>query len=309
MTTPTPSPLPDPAAGAPAGSVPGAAGPAGAAPSGPTPPPSRGRGIVGITVSAAIVGGLAIAVAGTTAAVAATNQYAAVASSGVVTGSSTVGTAGVDRIALETGAARTTIRYDDVSQASLTIEGDRRGDWEFRRDGNTLVVNSPRAWWGWWLTGWVVGDTKATLVLPKGLEGRIDADLTVSSGSLNAEGGFRDLRLDLSAGEMTVSATARTVRSEVSAGDARVSIANATTVDLSMSAGKYDAELTGRQPDTIKLGVSAGSMRVTVPKGSYAVSRDVSAGSIDNGLNTDAASTHRIAASVSAGSITLRPGN
>ena len=73
-----------------------------------------------------------------------------------------------------------------------------------------------------------------------------------------------------------------------------------------MSAGALQAQMSGQQPRTLELDVSAGTLEVTVPEGDYDVVSDVTAGDFDNrvGSTPDADST--VSVQVSAGKAVLR---
>lgn len=268
----------------------------------PTPP--RKSAVTAITVVAVIVGALSLASAGGGAAIAATAQARnanAAQASGI-----TVDTVGVTRLKLDAGGGSVTIRYGDVAEATLRSADSGSTDWTMRRDGGTLDVRSPRAVFGWWVGGWFQDGPTMTLTLPKGLEGRLNADLTLESGSLDAAGDFDAVTATVSAGSMTVSGTIAALDLTVDAGQADISARDTSTVVLTMSAGRVNATIAGTQPDRVALDVSAGSMDVTLPAGAYDLSRDVSAGTVDSGLSQSTVSPHRVSAKVSAGSATLR---
>lgn len=279
-----------------------------------TIPPSRGAtparpgrtgAAMAITVTAVIIGSLAIAAAGGGAALAANGQAAA-------NDSSTTGisedTTGVTSLDLEADAGSVTVRFGDVTQATLRSEGRGSTDWRLQRDGDTLVVRSPQRVLGWWPDAWFQDGPETVLTLPEELEGSLDAGLTLDAGALDVQGAFRTLSATVSAGVMTVDGSAREFDAEVDAGSAHLRVSDVTTAELSMSAGQLDATFTGAQPDSLSLDVSAGAMEVTVPSGTYALSRNVSAGNLDARIPTDPSSRHRIQVELSAGGITLRNG-
>ncbi|WP_424936813.1 MULTISPECIES: DUF4097 family beta strand repeat-containing protein [Bacteria] len=261
---------------------------------------SRG---LGITISAAIVGGFALLGAGGGAAFAATGQF----SSDTVIQGAALDVAGLKALDVDSAAARVNVRFANVDEATLDVSGQTRGDWQMRREGDKLTVRGPQETFGWWIGAWAFDEVTVTVTLPSSLDGLLDADLAVSSGSLRADGGFRELEVELGAGSVRVDGSARTVKAEVSAGRADLSLANVSSAELSASAGRLQAAFSGRQPERMVLDLTAGSMDVAVPKGVYAVQDEVSAGRLDNQLETSAAATSTVRATVSAGTLTLRP--
>jgi hypothetical protein len=198
-----------------------------------------------------------------------------------------------------------------VSEAELEVTGTWGADrWTLQSEGGSLVVRSPQGWFadGWRFGGWPFGDNgagDAILRLPQSLEGS-DADLTLAAGELViAEGSYGDVELDMGAGRARVEASVTAITTEVSAGTARLTIDGARQAAFTVSAGSLEAELTGRQPSSLELEVSAGSLDVTVPEGEYDVSSDVSAGEFDNRVGSSPGAESTVTVQVSAGKATL----
>lgn len=276
--------------------------------SSPAPPSSPSRGtLAAITIAAAIIGGGALVTVGGGSALAAVAQVAS--SDGSAARSTSVDTTGITGLKVEVGRGSATIRFDDVSEATMRVSGTGSSDWTIRRDGDVLRVDRPNGPFGWWVGGWFGIDPQMTLTLPRELEGELTADLQLDAGALTTEGRFDTLTTKVNAGSLSLDGGARTVTTTVNAGSATLRLDDVTTADLSMSAGELDATISGRQPDDVRLDVSAGSMDVTVPAGRYALEKNSSAGTIDARLQEDSSSTHRIDARLSAGSITLREGS
>ncbi|WP_295014565.1 hypothetical protein [uncultured Microbacterium sp.] len=267
--------------------------------------PPRRRATTAITTAAIIVGALSLAATGGGAAVAATGQI----SGSTTAASTTVDAAGARALTLDASAGAVTIRFADVTKATLRTEGVRGADWTLDRSGDTLRVRSADAPFGWWLGSWFSDGPRIALTLPRALQGALDADLTLDAGSLDARGDFRALTTTMSAGSLSVDASADSLTTRVDAGSANLRVRDAATADLQMSAGRITATLTGSAPDSVRLDVSAGSLDLTLPSGAYALTKDVSAGSLDTRIPTDPSSSHRIQADLSAGSITLRSGD
>ena len=269
--------------------------------------PTRSAAARPILITTAIIGGLALLATGTSAAVAAIGAQAG--SSGSVAAETSLDTTGITGVEVDASAGDFTIEFGDVSEALLDVTGPRSDQWKLRRDGDDLVVDSPRGIFGICF-GWCPpAEQTIVLTLPHTLESeKIDLDVDLGAGALSAEGAFGDLTLDLSAGRMTVSGSARTVALDMSAGNFTGALRDVTEASFSISAGSAEAELSGTAPRATDLEVSAGSLDLTLPDEAYRVSTDISAGNLDNQLRTDPNSAHGIEAEISAGRIVLRPG-
>lgn len=275
----------------------------------PEQPPTTHRSAAAkpILLTTAIVGGFALLVTGTSAAIAAVG--AQTSSSGTVSAGTTLDTAGITGIEVDASAADFSIEFGDVSAATLEATGTRSDQWTLRRDGDELVVESPRGIFGSCF-GWCPpSEQTVVLTLPSSLEDRtLDADVQLGAGALRVEGDFRDLDLELSAGRMTVTGSARSVDLEMGAGNFTGDLRDVNEANFNVSAGAADVRLTGTAPRESDLEVSAGSMDLTLPDVPYRVNSDVSAGNLDNQLRTDPSANNLIEAEVSAGKIVLRPG-
>lgn len=221
-------------------------------------------------------------------------------------------TARADRVAaldVDIAAGSLTIAYGSVDEATLRVEGSGASDWRLSRDGDALAVTADRSWWrGWNLFGpWSDGDV-AVLTLPLSLSGTtLDADLQLAAGEIIADGTFGELDIDLGAGSVTVSGAARSLDASISAGRVSLDLADVRAVDLEVSAGLVEGRLSGAPPAETSIEVSAGRVNLTLPRGSYAVSSDVSAGDFSHSLSTDPTASARVDVTVSAGSVILRP--
>ncbi|MBA8815274.1 hypothetical protein FHX48_000326 [Microbacterium halimionae] len=220
------------------------------------------------------------------------------------TSSQSIATSGVTELVAEASATELTVRFADVREATLDTEGSGAAGWTFERNGSSLKVESPsRSGVSLWFSS---GIGSATLTLPENISG-LDTTLTLNAGSLNADGDFGDLDLTMNAGSLTVAGSAETVTAVVNAGSAEVNVAAASAIDLSVNAGEFDAEFSGSAPEDVTLAVSAGSLTVGLPDGSYAVSTDVSLGSLTNELTTSPTSRNLVSVTLEAGSVALHP--
>lgn len=286
------NPLTPPPASSPA-QVPAPAQPQAAAP--------RPGGTSWITVTLAVIGGLALVGTGATAAVAA---------SGDLSRSDTVlelDVTGVSELDLNASASDVRVEFGDVDQAQLAVTGGRGGPWTLQRDEDELLVRGPETVFGWWFGGWFDDDRSVVLTLPSELQG-LDASFTLSAGSLDVTGRFGELDTELSAGDLTISGSASSLDADVSAGSADILLDGVREADFAVSAGDLTVELTGAAPSETSIDVSAGGLDLSVPVGEYNITQNVSAGTLDNRLDHSSSSRNSIDVTLSAGTVTLRPG-
>lgn len=279
----------------------------------PTPqePPvgagTRSSGKTAIMVTTAIVGGLALLGTGGTAAFAATGTL--LTSSDRSDSIQTQDASGVERIDLDVDAGNMRIEFGDVDEAELAVTNGRGPGWSFDRNGDELVVRSPEFRWGWWFDGWFGDDESAVLTLPESLrDSALDADLTLDAGSLDVVGDFGALDIAVNAGALDLEGAASAVDIDMSAGRADVLVDGVEEAGLQVSAGDLNVELTGTPPTQTTIDVSAGSVDLTVPNASYTISQDVSAGTLDAQIDQSSDSRRLIDVTLSAGSVTIRPG-
>lgn len=268
----------------------------------------RSSGAKAIMVVTAIVGGLALLGSGGAAAAAATGNLL---SSGERSDSvQSVDVRGIDSIELDASASNMRIEFGDVDEARLSVTNGRGSAWTFERDDDGLVVRSPDSRFGWWFGSWFGDEESAVLTLPAELQdAAVDADLTLNAGSLDVIGDFGVLDIGVSAGALDVEGSARALDVDMSAGRADVVLRDVTDVALGVSAGDLTVELTGTAPERTRINASAGSVDLTVPDETYTVENDVSAGSLDALIDQAAGSGRTIDVSLSAGSVTVRPGD
>lgn len=300
------TPLTPPPASAPQGHEPApapASAPAQAAPA----DAGRSSGTTAIMIVTAIVGGIALLGAGGSAAVAATGTMM-----GSSQGSDSVLTedvSGIEGIDLDVDAGNMRIEFGDVDEARLAITDARGPAWTLERDGDDLVVRSPEFRFGWWFGSWFGDDQSAVLTLPEDLrDAQLDADLTLDAGSLDVVGEFGALDVTVNAGALDLEGAADSLSIDMSAGRADALLDGVDEADLGVSAGDLNVELTGRAPSQTTIDVSAGSVDLTVPDESYSIIQDVSAGSLDAKVDQSSDTRNVIDVSLSAGSVTIRPG-
>ena len=303
----SPPPAADSRAAAQGAPVQGATAPApaqGATPTGPGA--SRGSGARAGAIAIAVFGGVALLATGGTAAIAAVNDV----TTSVDDSQQQIDASGVTGIDLELGGVDMRVEFGDVEDARLDVSGSGNNRWALTRDGDELVVNSPEMKFGWWFGDWFNDEQRVVLTLPEELRGTgLDADISLGAGSLDVEGDFGEVDVEMGAGALFITGSAETIDLDLGAGRAELDLADVSEADFTISAGRMVADLTGTAPSEVRLDVSAGSLELTLPDEEYNVSQDVSAGSLDNGLQTSSNARNSIVASVSAGSAILRPGD
>lgn len=262
-------------------------------------------GFTAVAIVTAVIGGIALAGAGTTAAFAAVNTTVRTDQS------DSIDVAGVDELSVDASAGDVTIRFADVDRAELTVTGSSR-EWKLERDDETLRLHSPD-WWNWGGSWWRVfddwnNDETVELVLPNALAGS-DLDASINAGSLDADGDFGEVDLDVSAGSGRISGTADSLDADVSAGRADIVLSGVEDASLGLSAGDLVAVLDGTAPSEVEIGVSAGTLELTLPDAEYDVRQDVSAGNLDNRLQTSTNARSVVLVDLSAGTVKLRAGD
>lgn len=278
----------------PAASAPGSTPP-------PTPPRSSAKvvAIVAMSLGGVLLLGTLVSGLGSIA-------WAAGGNGG--SGTRTADVSGVSSLTFDVSAGHVVVQYADVDEAVLDISGGDR-TWRLERRGETLALSNGRPWWaGWDGLGWSAD--RATLTLPEAMsDEKLDARFDVSAGSITADGTYGQLRVEVGAGDADVSGSADELTVDVSAGSADVSFDGVRRADLGIGAGDIVAALTGAAPDEVVIDVSAGSLVAELPDADYDIASDVSAGSFDNFLSTSSGSPRSVDVQVSAGEVTLRPGD
>lgn len=290
----------------PATAPPTAAGPTPVTPETSDRGPGRSPGTTAILVVTAVVGGLALLGAGGTAAAAAAGS---VVSSSRPDSVQTLGVDGIDGIDLDADASSVRVEFGDVEDAELAVTNGRGQAWTFEREGDELVVRSPRGVFGWWFGNWFGDEEVAVLTLPETLrDAGLDANLTLNAGSLNVAGDFRGLELDVNAGALDVEGSAETLDVQMNAGRADLVLDSVSEADLGISAGDLTVELTGSAPTRTTVDASAGSVDLTLPDVEYSITQDVSAGSLDATVDQGSSARRTIDVSLAAGDVSIRPG-
>jgi hypothetical protein len=269
-------------------------------PRSPLMPRRTGYGVV-IGVLTAVVGGIALISSGGSEA---WSAFGAVNREDTVQTAEAEGLTGLD---VDAEAASMTVAFGDVDQAVLEVRNGTRDSWWMKREGRELSVGKR----GDWCIMWCHREREdAVLTLPRELDdGSLDAELSLDSGELRADGSFAGLETSVDAGTLTVTGSARTIEAGVDAGRADLDLSGVEEGRFDVSAGRIDAELTGEAPSNVEFDVSAGALDLTLPDEPYRVAVDRSAGSLDNQLDSaGSTATSTVSGELSAGDVTLRPG-
>jgi hypothetical protein len=215
----------------------------------------------------------------------------------------TADVAGIREVEISSSAGDFRVAFGDVDEAVLEAESDS-GTWSLKRDGDALVVDSPRHWFGF---SWDFRQS-AVLTLPRSLEG-VDLDVDVSAGTFDAEGDFGAVSYDLSAGDFEIEGSATSLDADMSAGSSVIELAGLRTASFEVSAGDLWGDLRGGEaPDAIDIDVSAGSVELQLPDVPYAVTRDSAFGDITSNLDESSSAPRTIDIELSAGDVTLAAG-
>lgn len=267
---------------------------------GTNPPPAPRRASSRTVATIAIVVGSLIILGGLGSAV-----FSAMRASAVTSDTMTVDAAGVTGLDVDISAAELRVVYADIDAVQLEVTGNA-GNWRLEREEDGVTVRTERG--GWFDFIGMRDMDRAVLTLPEAFANRaIDASLSLSAGSITTDGTFGDLDIDLSAGAITVTGSARELDVEVSAGRTVLDLADVRSGSIQVSAGDVEGRLTGSAPSEFGIEVSAGRVDLGLPDTTYTVSSDISAGNLDNALQTSTSASSRITVSISAGNVALRP--
>ena len=219
-------------------------------------------------------------------------------------------TTGVTSLEISANSGRFELVYADATEATLEVDSANGSDWKLSRQGGKLVVDSPNSWGDWCFFGCGFDTNEATLILPKSLnDGSLDAKFDLAAGDFTAVGAYQNLVAEVGAGELDLSGTAQSADIRLGAGKAEVSLADVQHAVFDISAGHLAGNLTGTVPQSISAEVSAGSLDLELPDGSYDVRQTVDAGNLSNLLVTDPQSPNKISIALSAGNAKLSSGS
>jgi len=232
-----------------------------------------------------------------------------------MTGFDSMDVTGVTDVEVDVAAAALTIQFGDVEFAELETSHGEDFAWNFSVEGSTLKLESPDD--GLSVTrGCLFGCSdsmgddarRVTLTLPQSLaeRGELDADVSVAAGTVRMDGSFRDLGIDVQTGEVSVDGTARSLDLDVSTGTAKVSLVDVESAEANIETGQAEIVLGGEAPASVDVGVDLGSLTVELPAEKYRVDIEDGPSKVQNGLDTDRKSKHRVSAELGAGELVLR---
>ncbi|WP_125100123.1 DUF4097 family beta strand repeat-containing protein [Leucobacter chromiireducens] len=275
-------------------------------PQGPSGPRRRGMGPVAIVT--AVLGGAALLAVGASAASAVIWNRG-----GETAGGATASARGITELELRVGAADFTLAYGAVSEAELTARGAQADRVSLRRDGETLVLDTPdrlaggSCWFGFCPPERRLGSSTITLTLPEAFRTQaLDLDLKLAAGNVTALGNFGEVDVEVGAGRAEITGAARSLDVNVGVGQFVGELRGVRAADFEVSLGDATAILTGDAPDKVDVETSLGSVSLTLPDAEYRVDTTVTLGDVTNKLRTSPSSPHTITANVSAGDLTLR---
>lgn len=149
----------------------------------------------------------------------------------------------------------------------------------------------------------------ANLVLPEKFnDGSLNLDISGSAMLSAVEGDYQSLDVNMGAGKLTFTGSAHTLTSEIGAGELIASVTDLDRLDIEVSTGHAQLNISGTTPSRVVLNVAAGAAEVTLPHDSYRVSTDLGLGEIENNLSSDTSSSHKVHAEVGVGRVSLNEG-
>lgn len=215
-------------------------------------------------------------------------------------------TRGMNTLVVDAADATVEVKFADTDKAELQLTNTDESKWRFGRENQTLVLSRPTSV-GFCVFNCGMDRDKVVLTLPQELsDGSLSGAFTVSSGSIEIAGNYDKFSLDVDAGSGSWVGQAHDVHVEVNAGRADIQAEDVSQAALRVSAGRLSGTLSGNQPDNTELEVKAGRLDVRLPQGAYQVESNEAAGSVEERLQHDPASPHRVSISVSAGNATVR---
>ncbi|WP_430592758.1 DUF4097 family beta strand repeat-containing protein [Humidisolicoccus flavus] len=212
---------------------------------------------------------------------------------------------GVTAIELDSSGANIDVEFADVEVATLNVvnEGSPGYEWKLTTENGVLRVAQDEPWFSWSFQSKL---DDITLLLPEEFrDAALDLEINHAGGAVEIAGSFGDITAVLDGGMIDLDGAASALNLEVNGGFAELALDDLRTAEIELSGGRVDAEISGEQPRDITASVTAGTLDLIVPQGSYNTVLSQLAGSIDNQLDVDSKSESRIRVDLVGGSATL----
>lgn len=207
---------------------------------------------------------------------------------------------------VDAGGATVDVTFADVDAATLEVDAPDADRWRLEVRGSTIRAHDGRGWglldWSWGL-GRGDGEQTATLVLPATLEGALDGDVEIGSGTIAVSGEWRRLELDLASGRADVDATAAEARVDVASGSADLDLVVEGDMRLDLASGEVLMAL--EHAGDLEIHVASGSVDAQLDGGPYAVTSDAAIGEAIVDVPQRSGAAQAIAIEVASGSVRL----
>jgi len=215
-----------------------------------------------------------------------------------------------DAIEISSSASDVTVEYADVDDAVIEFDqGDTVREIRFEhgvRSGVLEIELSDRTWIPW-IWGFGGEGSELTVTLPEALESTpVEISVDSTAGNITVDGAFADIDVETTAGNLELAGSATALTLETTAGNVDV-VDFELEGDLSSqsTAGNTTFEFT-TVPSSVRVSSTAGNIEFIAPDGSYRIETDVTAGTVDSELSSDAASDRIFRFETTAGNIDLR---
>lgn len=198
-----------------------------------------------------------------------------------------------EKMDIRASAADVEVSYSDVDQAEIEFDqGGTNLRLEREVSNGTLTVTVEHPGWGWF--GWGFGDwgwddhATLKLTLPDALEGDgMDVTIDSTAGDLGVFGEFGDVAVESTAGNVRMEGSVDDLEISTTAGDVRLDdLAVAGSFRSESTAGDGTFELNSL-PESMDVHATAGDVRVVLPRGSYRIETDTTAGKVTQGVSSD----------------------
>ena len=196
-----------------------------------------------------------------------------------------------ETIDLRTSAADVDIEFGDVDRPEIVFD---QGGTNLRLDrevsGGVLTVTVGHPGWGWWGWGgdwWGEGAT-LQLTLPDSMApDALGLEVDSTAGDVTVSGEFGDVTVESTAGNLRMTGAAENLDVATTAGEVRlndVAVAGSFRSDSTAGDGTFEFRTL---PDSMDVHSTAGDVRVVLPRGSYRIETDTTAGEVRQNVSSD----------------------